>query len=277
MKKKQAALTGLAALTLFDIVGAQVPAQAQTTPIFNWTGYYIGVHTGYRGGHLSGSVPTATPVFDGGGDLTGLQFASVPFSANVASGILGFHAGYNYHFSPNWLVGIETAWSWGRGTARVSAFSGESFDGFSTFNSLNYRIQLTWSGDVRARFGYVRNEWLFYGTGGIAFQHVNVSGNSQFNEGFGFDSVSILGQLSQSKVLFGYVIGAGIERIAVGGWTWRLEYLFADFGKQNFGTQFAGSGQIFGDSFVTVTGSHPLNVSLQTHTVRVGFTKLFNP
>jgi hypothetical protein len=55
-----------------------------------------------------------------------------------------------------------------------------------------------------------------------------------------------------------------------------MEYLFADFGSKNFSTQFNGSGQFFGDSFVTV-GSNPLNLSLQTHTVRVGVTKLFNP
>lgn len=266
MKKKQAALTGLAALTLFDIVGAQVPAQAQTGPIFNWTGYYVGVHTGYRHGQIDGSAPFATPDFDV------LQFRSVPFSANAGSGIFGFHAGYNYQVSPDWLVGIETAWSWGRGTARFSALS-KSFDSFSSFN---YKIQLTWSGDVRARFGYIKNDWLFYGTGGVAFQHVKVSGNAQYSSDFGGDSVSILGHLSQSKVLFGYVVGAGIERMAVGGWTWRLEYLFADFGHQNFATQFSGNGQINGDSFVTV-GSHPLSVSLQTHTVRVGVTKLFNP
>jgi opacity protein-like surface antigen len=64
--------------------------------------------------------------------------------------------------------------------------------------------------------------------------------------------------------------------MAFGGWTWRLEYLFADFGSKNFNVQFNGSGQFFGDSFVTV-GSSPLNLSLQTHTVRVGVTKLFNP
>ena len=55
--------TGLAALTLFDIVGAQAPAQAQTTPIFNWTGYYVGLHSGYRAASLNANIPTATPVF----------------------------------------------------------------------------------------------------------------------------------------------------------------------------------------------------------------------
>jgi outer membrane immunogenic protein len=272
MKKKHAALTGLAALTLFDIVGAQAPAQAQT-PVFNWTGYYVGVHTGYRAGDFSGNAPWATPDCC---DFTTLQFNFVPFSTTAGSGIFGFHAGYNYQFSPDVLVGIETSWSWGRGTARISSLSSESFDGFSTFNSLNYKLQLTWSGDVRGRFGFVRNDWLFYATGGVAFQHVKVSVNTEFADNFGGDSVSILGRLSQSKVLVGYVVGGGVERMAFGGWTWRLEYLFADFGSKNFNVQFNGSGQFFGDSFVTV-GSSPLNLSLQTHTVRVGVTKLFNP
>jgi len=271
MKKKQAALTGLAALTLFDIVGAaQAPAQAQT-PVFNWTGYYVGVHTGYRAGDFSGNAPWATPC-----GCEALLFNSVPYSTTAGSGIFGFHAGYNYQFSPDVLVGIETSWSWGRGTARISATSSDSFDGFSTFNSLNYKLQLTWSGDVRGRFGFVRNDWLFYATGGVAFQYVKVSGNTQYADSFGADSVSILGQLSQNKLLVGYVVGLGAERMAFGGWTWRMEYLFADFGSKNFNVQFNGSGQILGDSFVTV-GSAPLNLTLQTHTIRIGVTKLFNP
>jgi outer membrane immunogenic protein len=271
MKKKHAALTGLAALTLFDIVGAQ--AQAQTGPVFNWTGYYVGVHTGYRFGEVTANIPTATPAFNGDEFFT-YQFAYTPFSGNAGTGIFGFHAGYNYQFSPDLLVGIETAWSWGRGTARFSS----SFDSFDSFSSFNYRIQLTWSGDIRGRFGLVRNDWLFYGTGGVAFQHVKASGNSQFNDFFAGDSVSISGQLSQGKVLFGYVIGAGIERIAVGGWTWRLEYLFADFGQHNFGpVQFTGGGISNGDSFVTFPGSQPLRLELQTHTIRIGITRLFNP
>ncbi len=268
MKKRQVALTGLAALTLFDIVGAQAPAQAQTTPIFNWTGYYVGLHSGYRAASLNANIPTATPVFDCC-EFAGLQFAYSSFSGNPSSGVYGFQSGYNYQVSPTWLVGIETAWSWGRGTSRFSAFSVDEFDSFAT---LNYRVQLTWSGEVRGRFGYVSNDWLFYGTGGVAFQHVKVSGSSQYIEGCDCDNVSILGQLSQSKVLVGYVVGAGVEQLTGRSWTWRLEYLFADFGRQNFGTSFVGT-----DSFSTFVGNQPLNVKLQTHTVRVGLTKLFNP
>ncbi len=264
MKKRRAALTGLAALTLFDIVGAQAQAQ---TPVFNWTGYYVGVHTGYRIGEFGGNVPSAAPEFDCCG-LVGLQFTSVPFSANAGSGIFGFQAGYNYQVSPDWLVGIETAWSWGRGTARFSALS-ETSGGFFSTNSLNYKMQLTWSGDVRGRLGIVKNDWLFYGTGGVAFQQVKVSGNTEYSDEFG---VSILGNSAQRKVLFGYVIGAGVERMTADRWTWRLEYLFADFGRQDFSTSFIGT-----DSVVTFTGSPPLNIDLQTHTIRVGVTKLFNP
>jgi len=267
MKKRQAALTGLAALTLFDIVGAQVPAHAQT-PVFNWTGYYVGVHTGYRVGQFSGNVPSGTPEFDGCCDFVALQLTSVPFSANAGSGIFGFQAGYNYQVSPDWLVGIETAWSWGRGTARFSTLS-ETSDGFITSNSLNYKMQMTWSGDVRGRLGIVKNDWLFYGTGGVAFQQVKVSGNTEYSDEF---SISVLGNIAQSKVLSGYVIGAGVERMTVDRWTWRLEYLFADFGRQSFDMPFVGT-----DSVVTFTGSRPLNIDLQTHTIRVGVTKLFNP
>jgi outer membrane immunogenic protein len=256
MKKKRAALTGLAALTLFDLVGAQAQAQA---PVFNWTGFYVGAHTGYRWGVFDGSIPAGSPESDAG--------QVFPFSTSAGSGIFGFHAGYNYQVSPDILVGIETGWSWGRGTANVNVVS-DINDAFAT---VNYRLQLTWSGSVRGRLGLVANEWLFYGTGGIAFQHLKVSGTGFVTDSFGFVNSS----LSQGKVLYGYVVGVGVERYAVGGWTWRIEYLFADFGSTNFGRANL-SGEFTGDSFSSVS-STPLTVDLQTHTIRVGITKLFQP
>jgi outer membrane immunogenic protein len=137
---------------------------------------------------------------------------------------------------------------------------------------------LNWSGDVRARFGYVNNDWLFYGTAGFAFQHAKLSGSSQLSQSSGVDFIAISGHLSQGKVLFGYVVGAGVERQIVGGWTWRVEYLFADFGRQSFGpARFTLNSFIAGDSFSTSEASQSASVKVQTHTVRVGITKLFQP
>jgi outer membrane immunogenic protein len=266
MKKPHAALTGLAALTLFDLIGAQAQAQSPQ----NWAGYYVGVHAGYRWGEVTGNVPFAFPAV--GGDS--FDYARRPFTAHPSSGIVGFHGGYNY-VSGNWLIGGETAWSWGRGKSNFSQSNSDIFDAFAT---LNYQLQLTWSGSVRARFGHVSNDWLFYGTAGFAFQHAKLSGTSQFGDSFAGDSVSVSGRVSQSKVLFGYIVGAGIERQIVGGWTWRAEYLFADYGRQNFGP--VGFSQILvlgGETTTASDASQSASVKVQTHTVRVGITKLFQP
>ena len=255
MKKKHVILSGLAALTLFDIVGAQAQAQAQ---VANWTGYYIGAHTGYRWGNVSGSVPFATG-FDG----ENFEYARVPFSGSPNSGIFGVHAGYNFMVSPNWLAGVEGAWSWGRGVTTFNRFS----EGLDSFSTLSYRVELGWSASLRGRFGYVSNNWLFYGTGGIAFQQVKVAGSSASVD---FNAFSIFSDFSQSKVLYGYVVGAGIEHLIVGGWTWRLEYLFADFGTKNF-------GPVRFDSFDISDTSQNVNLKVQTQTIRMGITKLFQP
>jgi outer membrane immunogenic protein len=266
MKKPQAVLTGLAALTLFDLVGAPAPAQAQSPQI--WAGYYVGAHAGYRWGEATGQVPVPH-----GGDNFNF-FDSAAFSTRPKSAVVGFHLGYNY-VSGNWLLGGETAWSWGRGTSNFGVgFSDPFFDSFAT---LNYHLQLTWSGSVRARFGYVNNDWLFYGTAGFAFQHAKLSGTGQAGLNFSDDfNFSASGHLSQSKVLFGYIVGAGIERQIFGGWTWRVEYLFADYARQNFEGQFNATGVFGGDSFST-SGGQSASVKVQTHTVRVGITKLFQP
>ena len=46
------ALTGLAALTLFDIA----TAHAQP-PVYNWAGFYAGINGGYEWGSVSGTFP----------------------------------------------------------------------------------------------------------------------------------------------------------------------------------------------------------------------------
>jgi outer membrane immunogenic protein len=192
MRNKRHTLSGLAALTLFDLVAAQ--AQAQTPVPFNWTGFYVGGHVGQRWGNVTTNFPMGDiPGFTGVRDSFGIgapPFLNIPTKRHPDSGIIGVHAGYNLHFAPTWLVGLETSWDWGRGIDDfVRNFANNSTDSFGT---LQLTTKLTWSGTVRGRFGYVQNDWLFYGTGGVAFQRINVSALGNMTQFFAGDSISVL-------------------------------------------------------------------------------------
>ena len=63
MRKSQKLLVGLASLTLWDIAvasAADLPVKAQPpAPVatYNWSGFYVGVHAGYRWADASFSGP----------------------------------------------------------------------------------------------------------------------------------------------------------------------------------------------------------------------------
>src|SRR5271169_1445462 len=63
-----------------------------------WTGFHVGAYAGFA---FSGE--DATSAFFG---------TPVTFSTNPSGVLGGLEAGYDYQFSPNWLVGAELDLSW---------------------------------------------------------------------------------------------------------------------------------------------------------------------
>ena len=177
--KKQKLLVGLAALTLVDIAAAEaadLPVKAPPpAPViaYNWSGFYLGGHAGYRWANADFSGP--------GYDLFGLApFTFPPRSEGyrLSGGIIGAHAGYNFMVTPTILAGLEGDWTWG-----------SSHDNAAAVNyivcqlrrlSFASEAKLTWQATIRGRLGVVNGPWLFYGTGGVAFARVRWTDNSTF-------------------------------------------------------------------------------------------------
>ncbi|RYX91082.1 MAG: porin family protein, partial [Bradyrhizobiaceae bacterium] len=67
----------------------KAPAYAPATPIYNWTGFYIG-------GHIGGAFPGENNLVGGSSDGTFMG---------------GGQIGYDMQFSPNWVFGIEANYS----------------------------------------------------------------------------------------------------------------------------------------------------------------------
>src|SRR5215469_7212154 len=113
--RKRATLSGVAALTLFDIAAAQ----AQTPPAFSWTGFYVGGNAGYRWANVDGTAPIGgfpivTPGFPG---TVVFPTVETSFSVHPNGGVLGVHGGYNSQVSPTFLIGVEGDVSWGKGSS----------------------------------------------------------------------------------------------------------------------------------------------------------------
>lgn len=67
----------------------------QPSPIYNWTGFYIGGHVG---GAFGGNNNILAPGFTGTNSNDGVFMG-------------GVQVGYDHQFSPNWVLGIEANYS----------------------------------------------------------------------------------------------------------------------------------------------------------------------
>lgn len=122
---------------------APVPSYAPT-PLYNWTGFNIGVHAGYLWGDadVSGYAP-GVPDIDLDSAFGGIQLG--------------------YLWQSNALVfGIETDFSF-------TDASGSSY--YQPSEGLS--VELDWFGTVRGKVGYAIDNVLIYGTGGLAYGHIS--------------------------------------------------------------------------------------------------------
>ena len=83
----------------------KAPVAAPITPVYSWTGFYVGGHVGALWQRSNGRWD---PLPD---ELTFGEFTITGDLKDTAF-VGGLHAGYNWQVSPSWVVGIEADWSW---------------------------------------------------------------------------------------------------------------------------------------------------------------------
>ncbi|MXN63381.1 outer membrane beta-barrel protein [Stappia sp. GBMRC 2046] len=134
--------------------------------------------------------------------------APVPFSVSTdANGVTGgVYTGYNYQFNENFVLGVE------------GDFSLSNLDESSTAAGIRLRTSSDWNGNVRARAGFVFDRFMIYGAGGMAIADL---------------STSYAGQ-SDDTTKVGWTAGGGIEGAITNNITARVEYLYQDFGDEDF-------------------------------------------
>ena len=131
-----------------DLTSIYKAPPAPAAAAYNWSGLYGGVNAGYSFGHSS---------------LDGSTFGTANSTTwNADSFIGGGQVGYNFQ-SGSLVYGLEADIAWRNATAAASFLNPNGLDR-STFND-----QQGWIGTLRPRVGVAANNWLFYGTGGLAF------------------------------------------------------------------------------------------------------------
>jgi outer membrane immunogenic protein len=107
-------------------------------------------------------------------------------------------------------------------------------------NSLSEKLDFL--GTVRGRLGWAAGNWLFYGSGGVAY------GNVKSTVDFDVPAIPLAVSGSHSETRVGWAAGGGINYAVTPNWILGVDYLHYDLGH----TSVTGVDPVFG---VTVSAS----------------------
>lgn len=253
-KRKLGSLSFICLQSLFT---CSINFAAPANPAYNWSGFYIGGTAGADSSRFDMHT-VAQP----GSLLDPIQANAVNYAGNQKMNASGF------------LAGIEGGYNWQRSGLLLGLEADiESLDINTNTNSgaipypnrperqfvLTVYGNNNWLSTIRPRLGFIKNNWLFYATGGLGITYLQ----SDFlfsNNANSFESSRV------NKLKAGYVLGAGAEAGLTKQVSLKAEYLFTNFGNTNaYGMHHARPGQTFANV-----------VNLKSNILRIGVNYRFD-
>ena len=172
---------------------------------FNWTGFYLGAHTGWANGTNDTGVPGA--------------------SMHVDGWLLGGQLGYNWQAANSPLVlGVELDATYGGINGKESAVSGVV--------SASVESDIHFLATARARVGLAVDRWMPYVTGGMAWANNEIKVSASVP---GFSASA-----TDDQTHFGWTIGGGLEWAFANNWSAKAEYLYSNLGDATYFKQVGG-------------------------------------
>jgi outer membrane immunogenic protein len=215
-------------------------------PVYNWTGWYVGVNAGASFGSVKTDFNAAPVTVTAGSSSVVVPGFSGSDTEYPSGFIGGGQIGYNWQYSPVIVVGLEADFQ--GALEKESNTLNNSFmfpvlpgipSGTVTVTETavtNYTTKIDWFGTVRARLGYVWGDGkvLSYITGGLAYGRVDLEGTNNVSGTANPVSFSSTHAIGHSHVNAGWVVGYGTEGVidfwGARNWTWKIEGLYVDLG-----------------------------------------------
>jgi outer membrane immunogenic protein len=203
-----------------------------------WSGLYVGIHMGAGVANwdrdLGFVAIDCTPCRNG--DVQSATFGGPNRDDTALLG--GVQAGYNWHVGAV-VLGFEADWSMtglrdrtdhsissatliGAGLGAITT----PVDGFAG----TFRSDIDWLATARGRIGLPSGNLLFYGTGGLAFADTDSRASFlSFSPARSADPIPVSSR--ENEVRVGWTVGAGIEAALASNLSAKIEYLYADLGR----------------------------------------------
>jgi outer membrane immunogenic protein len=207
-------------------------------PLFSWTGWYIGGNAGYGWGESTNPAISSNLVVEGVA-VSGLVFPSLSPKGFVGGGQIG----YDWQVNPSWVVGLVADFQ----GADIKASSTNSGDlvtraalpvRFTVAESLSEKLDFL--GTVRGRLGYAAGNWLFYGSGGVAYGDVRSTVDFTVSTASNANNIEAIPG-SHTETRGGWAAGGGVNYALTPNWIVGADYLHYDLGHTSV-TGFDGRG-----------------------------------
>jgi outer membrane immunogenic protein len=241
------AFVALIATSMNSANAADMPIEVAKAPlpppIYNWSGFYFGIHGGGGWGRTQGSN----------------EFLGNLIDQKTQGWLAGAQIGANYQFG-RIVIGVELSGSWDDVNGTSDCFVDHS--NLAPGTTVNCDIKQKWSTQLLARFGYAPGDGRFlpYILGGVALTEFNTAMQVT---GSVLGAPFSVGPWGASRQHQGAVVGIGAQYAVRYGLSVGLEYLYTVYDTQEHSSRAAVTGVGIGSATLIT----PLN--LTTHTARL--------
>jgi outer membrane immunogenic protein len=205
MKKLFIAGVAAAILSGAPAIAADMPVKAD--PLFNWTGWYLGINGGYSWGRVKQHFTSTVTSYDSTTRVRGWE----------ASGEGGYCWQTNGRSTAPYVTCLEVRYDFpherGHTNTPGPLVPTDTDDQIATFL-------------IGPKLGFLTdaNHTFWYGAGGVALDDAKSSTSIPGDTAAG----------SRTKWRTGFFVGAGVERMIDQHWSWKLEYDLEYFGSGGF-------------------------------------------
>lgn len=245
-----------ALVAVVTTASAASAADVAVPAAYDWTGFYAGVNAGaaindtsieqnqyFRGNRIKEQEDNLTSnqtVFTGGGML-----------------------GYNWQFDQI-VLGVEADINY-LGFSDDRDFDRDLISPFGPIDvTSSVSFDADWFGTVRGRLGFAHDNILFYGTGGVAYGHMEAEAKQNVSQ-YGKSRMDYEG--SNSSTNWGWTVGGGLE-YGLDRWSLGAEYLYVDLGSAEWDGGFSGPAAAYIDAAAKGTVDYQFSVVRATAKLR---------
>lgn len=226
-----ASLFALAAVLGF---GATAASAADIAPAaYDWTGFYLGVNAGAA---FNNTDLHNTLSYIGAAPIT---FDDININGNADDTAFtgGALLGYNWQIDQV-VLGVETDFNYVGFNNDAHKTVNDYVGGGGNDISQSLSVDGNWFGTLRGRLGFAVDNFLIYGTGGLAYGSPEAESDMRIYTAAGTEIAR--SRASADDVNFGWTAGAGVE-YGISNWSLGVEYLYVDLGETDWSANFTGT------------------------------------